>query len=1091
MFCDGDAVNSVAGKQGSAGNSGRINILTILALLSGCCGLAYEVLYVRALTAILGDMFYVHAALLSTFLIGIGLGAKLAHRWLRWLWVFEILTGLYALGLPILSGWFSEQPVMTPITSSASLTVFATMCFISIPSLLIGFSIPLFSAYIKAYSPERLSFQLIYKAYNLGAFLSILSVELILIKLLGISTSLAVIGAVNIFNGIILILMRLSIPRRPTIAQRSFPKTTVAALALASMGSAIFQMFFLKLSYLVFYPHRENFAIGLAITMLGIFLGASLATKLRIRFETFLLTAAVLIGLIYVSYMPILRAFEATIPLARNHELLILLHKFIFGCIFALGPMIAFGALIPSLMYSENEVAGESGYLLMVSSFANATGYLIYASIGHPLMTNAVLLASIVGVMLVGSLLATKLRLSKVCGALAVCSITLAILLIFQWEDRNFYLAHWANKLQPEDKVTIFKSGAESATLVHTNRVFKSESEAKLVLEQKTEKIWEEMWISYNGHPSITIQSNGIIEFAEIAVGVIPALAAPSLDRALVIGLGTGITAGATCHIFNATDVVEINNAFYKMMPFLSYANFDIEHNQRATLHLTDGRAFLVGKDGVYDAIINTVSAPTYFSAAKIYTLDFYALVKKSLKPNGIFCTWLSPANMSEEGILTILSALQHNFRYCEIRLLRGNYYLLTCSNQPIRPRRQFSDLLPSEHHLVKQLQLGLSGFDLDEFFVDTRLSDNIFDHFVSKVTKENTDDHPVLEFMVVRDYQLGTMGSDPFLYQQSSFNIEPVRQHELKNAARFARRVGVFYRLGSGYLDSFKAVISSDPNVASEFFLLTAGYNIERDNFDEANKHLSVALKIKPNFAEAHNKLGEVLVLRGNTNGAIKHFNLAIEIRSDFAEAYNNLGHVLISQDKFNEAVGHFRQALKADPSFIQTYNNLGNALASQGKAEDAIKVFQKALAYNEQSDSKNNMADIHLSLGIVLKKSNNTQQAEEEFIKAKEEYRNEISENRNSVKLVVGLAKSLQETNNLNEATKYFQQAVTMSPGNVENHLALAQVLVAQERYDEATKVLEKGKISILQAGNEKGFDELEKHLELIESKKSEATK
>ena len=34
----------------------------------------------RALTTVLGDMLYVHAALLSTFLVGIGIGAKLHTR---------------------------------------------------------------------------------------------------------------------------------------------------------------------------------------------------------------------------------------------------------------------------------------------------------------------------------------------------------------------------------------------------------------------------------------------------------------------------------------------------------------------------------------------------------------------------------------------------------------------------------------------------------------------------------------------------------------------------------------------------------------------------------------------------------------------------------------------------------------------------------------------------------------------------------------------------------------------------------------------------------------------------------------------------
>ncbi|MFQ5946353.1 MAG: hypothetical protein ACE5NC_08905, partial [Anaerolineae bacterium] len=637
------------------GGSTRAGLLTTLALLSGCCALAYEILYMRALTTILGDMFYVHAALLSTFLVGIGLGAKVAHRWLHWLWAFEMLTGLYALGLPVASRWFSEQPVMGLITSSPFLTIFATVGFLSVPSLLIGFSIPLFSAYIKSCSPERLAFQGIYKVYNLGALLSILGVEFVLVRHFGITRSLAMVGAINLLSGVTLLLMKGAPASRPAELPRSFPRRSMVALALASLSSAVFQMFFLKLSYLVFEPHRENFAVGLAVTLLGIFLGAWLASKAQIRFETVLVLLPLLIGLIYVNYLPILQLYEATSPWQRGSEFLVLAHKFAIGSLFALGPMILFGALLPALMRSESEVARESGHLLWISSLANAAGYLAYVLVGHPLLRTDVLLTLISGVALVASLLAAGFRWSKVQGSFAVCGVVLMVLLVFQWQERNLYLAQWVDRLRPEEEVIVFKSGAESATLLRS---------------QKYE------WISYNGHPSIYVQRNGVVDIGEMISGVIPALNAARLDRALVLGLGTGITAGTASRIFTATDVVEINDAFYKMMPLLGYANLDIEQNPTATLHLSDGRAFLVGKNGTYDAIVNSIPAPTYFSASKIYTVEFYDRVAKALKPDGVFCTWLAVPNMSEKGIQTILSALRRNFRYCELRLQGRSYYM-------------------------------------------------------------------------------------------------------------------------------------------------------------------------------------------------------------------------------------------------------------------------------------------------------------------------------------------------------------------------------------------------------------------------------
>ena len=778
-------------------------LLTILALLSGCCALAYEILYMRALTTILGDMFYVHAALLSTFLVGIGIGAKLAHRWLPWLWAFEILTGLYALGLPWAARWFSEQSVMSLVTSSPFLTIFMTVGLLSVPSLLVGCSIPLFSAYIKTFSTDRLAFQGIYKAYNLGALVSILGVEFVLVREFGITRSLAMVGGINLFIGVTLLLNRVLPIGYPASLPRTFRRPIIIALALASLGSAAFQMFFLKLFYLVFEPHRENFAIGLSVTFLGIFLGAWLAPKVRIRFETFLVLVPVAIGLSYVNYLPILWLYQASSGWITGSAFLILAHKFFIGCLFALGPMILFGALLPALMRSESEVAGESGHLLWISSLANAAGYLAYVLIGHPLLRTDILLALIAGTVLVASLLASEFRWSKVQGSFAAVGVVLVLLLVFQWEERNLYLAQWAGDLEPRDEVIVFKSGAESATLLRSQNY---------------------EWVSYNGHPAIYVQSNGIVNVAETISGVIPALNAPRLDRALVLGLGTGITAGTVSRIFKATDVVEINDAFYKMMPSLGYANLDIERNPAATRVLSDGRAFLVGKSGIYDAIVNSIPAPTYFSASKIYTVEFYERVAKALKPEGIFCTWLAVPNMSEAGVQTILSALRRSFSNCELRLLGPGYYSATCSNRPLHPRR-FSEL-PVQPDLVRQLQIGLSQFDLDEYFADSLLSENLFDHFTPEVPQENTDDHPVLEFMLVRNYQLGKMGGEPFLKQQSLYNIDPIRSHELEDPSRLVRRAGVFARFGPRYFKQhFLPILNNDPNVLAAWRSWRAGH--------------------------------------------------------------------------------------------------------------------------------------------------------------------------------------------------------------------------------------------------------------------------
>ena len=74
-------------------------LLPILLLLSGFCGISYEVLYAKLLGNLLGDQFTISAAVLLTFMAGIALGSLYAYRFVRWLWAIEAGIGLYAVAM--------------------------------------------------------------------------------------------------------------------------------------------------------------------------------------------------------------------------------------------------------------------------------------------------------------------------------------------------------------------------------------------------------------------------------------------------------------------------------------------------------------------------------------------------------------------------------------------------------------------------------------------------------------------------------------------------------------------------------------------------------------------------------------------------------------------------------------------------------------------------------------------------------------------------------------------------------------------------------------------------------------------------------
>jgi hypothetical protein len=135
---------------------------------------------------------------------------------------------------------------------------------------------------------------------------------------------------------------------------------------------------------------------------------------------------------------------------------------------------------------------------------------------------------------------------------------------------------------------------------------------------------------------------------------------------------------------------------------------------------------------------------------------------------------------------------------------------MASCSNE--KPHnRSFSDL-PQDAELAAKLLEGLGDIDLNEYFQDIHLSDNIFEHYEPRVPEENTDDHPVLEFMVVRHAHRGRKGEDPFVREQMVFNIDAVRYSELQTPEELARRSQTFLRLRSPFYEvNFEPLLRSD----------------------------------------------------------------------------------------------------------------------------------------------------------------------------------------------------------------------------------------------------------------------------------------
>jgi tetratricopeptide (TPR) repeat protein len=65
-------------------------------------------------------------------------------------------------------------------------------------------------------------------------------------------------------------------------------------------------------------------------------------------------------------------------------------------------------------------------------------------------------------------------------------------------------------------------------------------------------------------------------------------------------------------------------------------------------------------------------------------------------------------------------------------------------------------------------------------------------------------------------------------------------------------------------------------------------------------------------------------LVRTGRTSEAIDQYEQALRINPDYAEAHNNLGAALGQMGRISEAIEQLKAALRVNPNYIDAQNNL-----------------------------------------------------------------------------------------------------------------------------------------------------------------------
>ncbi|MBN1210880.1 MAG: fused MFS/spermidine synthase [Myxococcaceae bacterium] len=724
----------------------RFRSLCALLFCTGMTSLIFQIIWMRGFSIILGSTIYSMACVVTVFMLGLALGSLamsrllkkgggLAERPLAAYGTVELLVGLSSLFIT----WtlFSHQDFYLSLSGSPAAPLLSrlaaqfTLCLalIGVPTALMGMTLPLLSQLVA----DRRQVSALYGVNTIGAATGSIISSFVLIYYFGCIRAGAIAAAINGLIFCVTLLANRSFPpvTEPAATEpapdaagaqegRIFSRPLLLALAIFS-GFVVLSCEITWMRYLSLCFGNRIYVTSITLAIILLFMGqAARMSSAMLRGTTPLwriLLYACSLTLVSFSAAFLLErsAFQATHP---GLVVLFLLVMVVFpatalGLIFPLTLAarpagVTSGASWVGLVYGMNTLASLVGSL--------ASGYVLINLIGSNglIAFNSVLLL----ICLAGLAYAFRphFKLSDhALGGVAVLSF-LAIIAPRSIEVPPVVDAERA-VVRSEDAHGIFS-------------VVRMDEGRLRVLNNRTDLVY------LYGDPST--------QYVQESQAFLPILFAPKLEKALVIGSGYGITAGAFSRVaeVGSIEAVEIVPALVEHAKLFSPGNHDYFSNPRVRIHITDGRHFLATTPERYDIISINVSDPYLPGSSSLFSHEFYALTRSRLKPGGVMAQ-----HIFGPDIATLYHGIRAVFPHVKAIPSYENGLTVIASLEPLQPHQRalLTQRYDEGRALLESIGIrgGLAGFEQLVAEGDEKLRE-----LSSRAPAfRNSDDMPALEF--------------------------------------------------------------------------------------------------------------------------------------------------------------------------------------------------------------------------------------------------------------------------------------------------------------------------------------------------------
>lgn len=783
-------------------------LLALLPLffVSGLTALIYQTIWARELHLVFGTSTFAIATVLAAFMAGLGAGGLWMSRYadtiarpLRGYGLLEIGIGVYALVFPTLVGWVTPIYLAAWRELSPGPVLYGLIQFglvgtlLLLPTALMGATLPLLARFATqrlAAAGDRVG--TLYAVNTAGAVFGTWFSGFVLLPEAGLWLSTVLAAAANVVLGVAAVSLDqwTGGDQAPAVADDVDHAAVgaigpallpvAAAMGLAGFASLTFEVAWTRLMALMLGASVYAFSVMLLAFLTGIAIGGKIGGwfgdqvmaawgQRGVLILLALIEVGVALGsyaMMYVYpelpfwYVWLFDGFDAKgRPFATWFVSLLVAGLVMTPPAVLMG--MAFPVAVRGVVGHEDKLGGPVGTIYGVNTWGGVfgaflAGFVMLPGIGLQGTVFVACLANLVGAAVLVAA-GTTGRMRVLAATVPLGTVAFALLFATSrppWDPMLMTAGMYQYVSQFENHT---REGIRTYAVETYELLYYREGLSSVVTVARNIDS-DNIWLANNGKVDASTTTDMP---TQVLCSLLPLQFVEEPERVLVIGLASGVTAGAvTTHPgVKSLEIVELEPAIEeaaRMFGDRGY-NHEVLDDPRTHLVANDGRNHvLLAEPGTYDVIISEPSNPWITGVSNLFTREFLEIGKSRLKEGGVWSQWVQMYGMDSEDVRTLLATFAATYDHVLVyATIEEADLVLIGSDKPIAPSLDAAHVLLRHPTVAAELgQVNIhNAWDLVAIFsMDQRAIGEL-----ARSVPLNTDDNMRIEYRAPKNLHVAT----------------------------------------------------------------------------------------------------------------------------------------------------------------------------------------------------------------------------------------------------------------------------------------------------------------------------------------------